>query len=226
MTRNVIVSLYLALTTSVLAVAPGQSESSFLLDGATLTGQASFAWEDIDSVLSIDLNRDGKLDSRELEESQLFLGEYGATLFHCHHEEAALKSVNVAWHYNSEAGTIEFDYQYEADRPMIPETTKVEFVGYRDFPVGHQQALKVLDVTGKVLSNFRAGDAKVRPLFPEPIVASSMKPHLLVERPAALSIRVADESRASFPMIFLSASVFVIVLTVCLWIMRRMGVIN
>ncbi len=158
------------LSASAFAAEAGRSEATFQHNAQALHGTATFAWRDLDAVLEIDLDRDGRLSSRELAVSDRFLGEYAETLYECQQDGTALTSVNVDYHYDATSESIAFQLHYELQKP---DPVNVTFQGHRDFPVGHQQHLQVLDSRGNTLSQSRIGDPQARPFFPtpQPIVA-------------------------------------------------------
>ena len=213
--------ILLLCSSAAQAIETGQSEASFTLGEGTLSGYASFAWQDIDAVLEIDLDRDGHLTAKELSQSLNFLSEYGETLYHCASGEEVLEATKVTHHFDEDSGSITFDYLYQTDETLAPAALKTEFAGHRDFPVGHQQHLQVLNSAGKVLSRQRVGDANTRPLFPTPAPIQPAPSTSTVPANFISNDEVAKPSLGTIPMILLSATLFLIALMACTWFIRR-----
>lgn len=219
--------MFLILCTTGLAQVAGRSQAVFTTtESNTLIGEAVFAWQDIDSVLEIDLNRDGRLEASELELADQFLSEYGSTLYHV---DADGKPVSVASAHSQvdlEAGTVTFSMEFDRTVVSDPGALSIEFVGHRDLHADHRQALALTDGEGAKLWEKQVGDASARPLFPSTSPVAGMvqgsEATVLVHAPNAGDL---DTTRSGIlANVGVAAALMGIAFLVGFWLIRRLGI--
>lgn len=204
---------------STLGMEAGRSRAVFTLEGKHLSGKAVFAWEDIDSVLELDFDRNGSLDENELAQSALFLDEYGGTLYNLRKKENGRglllpTSVASAWHAGS--GTITFHLAYQSRTAWDSESLVIDFAGYRDFAAGHGQHIELRDGDGRLLWEKQDGEPSARSLFPSVEAVAAPAP---VRSPAKAPFPSGmDRVWFSFAIGFL-----LIALSSTVWFIRRMA---
>ncbi|MGK0188500.1 MAG: hypothetical protein ACI9R3_004311 [Verrucomicrobiales bacterium] len=131
-----------------------------------LQGQSVFAWEEIDTLLTIDANSDGNLSREELEQSRELLEEFGEMLYALTQEgnPIARPATTVTV---SDDGQLIFDLQFDLPMRSNQEAFELEFAAATDFPLHHRHAFHVTDASGKVIINDVSDRSDYRPLFLE-----------------------------------------------------------
>ncbi len=204
------------------AIEPGESDARFALVPTGLTAEAVFAWEDIDSVLELDLNRNGILEETELGAASHFLSEYGETLYHFDREGETLEVSSVTSSWNAQEMQIAFHYSIETDAILHDlDSLTIDFVGMGDFPAGHRQRIEVTDGQGRVLARWFAGEPGARPLhslgpgLTSPVVQELPSPGL------AMMPRPARSRSLDIALVLFAAGFLLIAMVWSVWFIRR-----
>ncbi len=130
---------------------PGLSSAEFILNGNTLTGNATFALKDIDELLQLDSSQDGRLQDAEIEEASDFLAEFGEMLYSIRLHDTEVQPTAALVSADLETGDLTFELNFEANEVILADSLSIEFIAFDDFAVGHRQYLKVLDQSGEVI---------------------------------------------------------------------------
>lgn len=154
------------LASAAWGVEPGKSNASFTFGPGEMKGVAKFAWEDIDSVLEIDLDRNGALEASEVESAERFLEEYGSTLYHISQPGGEPPVTRVESRYDPDLGGIKLAFEVELATDAEADSVSIDFAGHTDFAVGHLQALELQNRDGERVWRREVGNGNARPLFP------------------------------------------------------------
>ena len=131
---------------------PGLSGSVVQTAGEQVICYDSFAWKDIDRLVRVDQDGDGKVSGAEVALAQEELEELGAGMFSLSVEGIEMKRLSTHAAAGADSnGDMVFTSVYA--RPRLEETTvlTITFTGLERFASGHRHVLEVQDEQGAAI---------------------------------------------------------------------------
>lgn len=147
-----VVAATAALSHDARAHDPGLSGSVVKVTGNQIAWHDSFAWKDIDRLVKLDANGDGRIEDGELVARRKELAELGAAMFSVRIDGTLAPQLSTVAKLGTDGeGDIIFISVYASPRAVGPANLAVTFKGLDKFASGHRHILEVQDETGKAV---------------------------------------------------------------------------